>query len=878
MCARIQLKILSELSASEPVSASAVAMVVSCKLNVCRITVASRLFARNDYFPLLRVTTPAEAARERCPDGVYRPRIHYMPVLLNSRSRVRKKGKPRLHSSLEGFRYMLLVLEGRLLELLESRPPCRLAKGLYAYRVEDRQTCLLLDARLEEAARSGDVADLTIADHADRTLLRLRQGERMPATAVDYVVKERVYEGEARTTKEMETRHHYGKATMAIASIFESKERAAALEKLQQIQARAKRIKRQENEWKNGMATLIANLQHKGNAVQHNETNTKLANGLRLHNIEKTLDAAEKLQSSGHLEKLPPIGRVDFLVRHALSNGQQCELAGTTGALVNDCDGQQYFIVGQTIDTTNGGVFVPGLTFQKDSIHTYMAGMCVLVHDAPAFVAGAVFADDHEQPVFLPGQLIIAQDGTAEITSNEIATCAVLQLQGEERRQRVHRVKVQRKKLRREKEKKHKENEHRNASVEAQQKKEDITDNKSKENVISNEEPINKIDFETDKEKIDKQNNVMNMNQKNLLNSEIDSLNTIKDTTFCDHISEEKILINKTKNFPEDVTAVVSSKNDSVQTNLNVNSIEQNKPIELFDSASEITRATVKEKIDARNNNQSESTDQEMVTDTNVSIPSQQQNSQSETIERRTDVEMLSLYEEEIRKGVFLEEHDTHILNLEKQKEKDRQRLFQMEHEKIARVGDDMNEVIDSLELKKRKLLEKLRDIQTETYSVPERSVTYIYPAKANALALEIGLDGRSARAAAKLLLSVTRWASGFSSKFKIREENVPAQPGELDLPSSEEVLEGSDVLSGGLRTALRASMAAAVRVFRSRPRDLEAGMRAAGKELARVINESDRPLLQELTTAVLSRTGQETNAIMSDTISELTKKVCGKF
>lgn len=130
------------------------------------------------------------------------------------------------------------------------------------------------------------------------------------------------------------------------------------------------------------------------------------------------------------------------------------------------------------------------------------------------------------------------------------------------------------------------------------------------------------------------------------------------------------------------------------------------------------------------------------------------------------------------------------------------------ERDRSARAAQNMNDVIESLEMKKSKILEKLRNVQNEIL-LPETDdgVSYIFPAKANALALELGFEGKEAREVAKLLLSLARWANGYTVRYHVHGENVGAGDDEDDL-----------------KGALKAAMAAAVEVFCERPRDLETG------------------------------------------------------
>lgn len=62
--------------------------IINYKLNFCRITLASKLFVRNNYFPLFKVLTPQDATREII-KNTFIPKNHYMPVLLSHKKRDR---------------------------------------------------------------------------------------------------------------------------------------------------------------------------------------------------------------------------------------------------------------------------------------------------------------------------------------------------------------------------------------------------------------------------------------------------------------------------------------------------------------------------------------------------------------------------------------------------------------------------------------------------------------------------------------------------------------------------------------------------------------------------------------------------------------------
>lgn len=411
---------------------------IECRLTFCRITSASRALAKSNYFPLFRIKTPAEAALELAiSTGGFKPRNHYIPVLLCSSSRDLRKRRRKLkrHKRVNGFRYVAIkvdpVKNSRLLDALEKRGPARL-HGRYAYKVDARQTCLVLDAKLEDAARHGDIADVTIADHSDRAIIRLRAGDRFPVdcSEVSSDEEDSMFDGEATTTAEHEKRHHhYGRATMAITHIFELKEKAAAIRELERLELEARRVQRRERQWKEGIAKLLDNI-HSHKHRRHKSVEPKSVEpkpqveeqiDIKMEEVElmKTLDVSSRLNDPENVEKLPLLAEVNALVTHHLMYGTYAELEETTGLLV-EVEGQQKFVVGQTVQVNGGTVFVPGQTFNTESGLLYVPGITVNLDDSPAFVAGAIFANDEGAAVFLPGQTFISPEGKMVLPENGV--------------------------------------------------------------------------------------------------------------------------------------------------------------------------------------------------------------------------------------------------------------------------------------------------------------------------------------------------------------------------------------------------------------------------------------------------------------------------
>lgn len=235
--------------------------------------------------------------------------------------------------------------------------------------------------------------------------------------------------------------------------------------------------------------------------------------------------------------------------------------------------------------------------------------------------------------------------------------------------------------------------------------------------------------------------------------------------------------------------------------------------------------------------------------------------------------ETLKRFNEEILAGIFLQDHKNLInenqidLDRDMMKAKDIKIRLEEEKRKNAVIDEQMKEVIDALEMKKTKLLEKLRNIQNETSVYEDKAVTYIYPAKANAVAIELGFDGQIARNIAKILLGITRWANTFSAKFHVHSENIEI------VSYSSEIDEEFHNCSNSLKSALKASMVAAVEVFKLRPKDLEGGLRAAGRTLAEAVDENGL-IVHEIALTLDNKTISERNVLFSSTLKDLTKKL----
>lgn len=781
---------------------------INYKLNFCRITLASRLFARNNYFPLFKVLTPQDATREII-KNTFTPKNHYMPVLLSNKKRERlsagkrfkdlKSYGKRLHSKIDDFKYMNVIFNfederhKKILDVLKNK---KHVKGSFVYKIEERNTCLVFDGQLEEAVRNGDIADVTISDNADRMIMRLKTGEKISTEAQNFVLEEILFWGEAATTNDTESRHHYGKMIMSIAHIFEMKEKSAALYELEKIKFEAKKKQKVEREWKSGLEPLLENLIRENEANKENESNGsndelhEIENTeykMKIADINKTSNISDRLLSLGQneIEKLPLMKEINRMIKR-IGEGELTQLGDIPGVLVKVGDNER-FLIGQMVQTEKDTIFVPGQTFETTNGVKYLPGITVNLDNSPTFVAGVIMADDSNSPVFLPGQSFITNEGTMRFTKEGERVTPVnmkkLQMTEDEQWERVEKRKLTRDKLEKEKMEKQKA--------------------EGKERKRAKKEKLDRKKAE--KAKQEKQLQLTQSTIDNMLNNLGDQ---VRSNEGLDGFS---------------VTPVVNPDNPDPPT-----------------SKEEVTKMDV-------------------------------DNSEEHFLIQESD--QLKRFNEEILAGIFLQDHK-HLVD-EETIDRDREMMKakilktkqEEERKKNALIADDMKEVIDVLEMKKNKLLEKLRIIQNETSIFEDRAVTYIYPAKANALAVELGFDGQIARNIAKILLGITRWANTFSAKFHVHSENI-------DIVSySSEIDEAFYNCSDNLKTALKASMVAAVEVFKHRPKDLEGGMKAAGKSLSESVEENGL-IIHEIALTLENKTNSERNELFSATLKDLTKKL----
>lgn len=247
-------------------------------MSFCRITGRSRALPKPNYFPLLAPISPADAKRCcRITGKSYGlPTHHYIPVLLAARA-PRAKCKitnvsgelgphhyapeihygNRKHDMLPDYRYIFPVLDGSteaqkaLIDLLLTKQVTE--EKRYVYTVQERRCSLVFSAQMEAAVRDGDVRDVMLAKDSDTVLIKTKQGRNVSMDFKDFTEEIDMYEGEGpnaevlkqREIEELEERKKKRKRAAGLSSmkkIFETKERLAEVEELQEENHRKVRL------------------------------------------------------------------------------------------------------------------------------------------------------------------------------------------------------------------------------------------------------------------------------------------------------------------------------------------------------------------------------------------------------------------------------------------------------------------------------------------------------------------------------------------------------------------------------------------------------------------------------------------------------------
>lgn len=420
-------------------------------LSFCRITLASRIFKRNNYFPLFRVLTPKDARKTLLskPEG---PRERYIPVLMNHKRRENlSKGKrvklavgygKRPHKIDKNFRYVSLKWDNdndkhkRILSSLKSK---RKLKGKFIYGIIEREIGLVVTGQMEDALRDGDICDMMVSNFSDKVIVWTKSGDKVTVGIEDWEGPMQFLEGEGATSKDTEdNKHHYGKVTMGLAQIYEMKEKETDDYVLEGLRLAAKKKAKLAALVKKEMKVVLDNLDYADDFDDEKEmkkTKAKAAGKpvdeekeeqledlisdkstqINVKNMEHTSNVSEKLLEDGihTIERLPKLTEINDIVK-SMSEGKAETVADVSGMCVV-VERNERFLVGQVVNTTNGEVFVPGQTINTDEGPKYMTGITVNIDDNPTLFGGLVMANDFGEAVFLPGQAVITEDGHLQL-------------------------------------------------------------------------------------------------------------------------------------------------------------------------------------------------------------------------------------------------------------------------------------------------------------------------------------------------------------------------------------------------------------------------------------------------------------------------------
>lgn len=391
---------------------------------------------------------------------------HYIPVLMNHKRREKlSKGKrvklavgygKRPHKINEDFRYVSLKWDKdndkhkRILSLLRTK---RKLKGKFIYGIIERDIGLVVTGQMEDALRDGDICDVMVSNFSDKVIIRLKNGDKATVGIEDWEGPMQFLEGEGATSKDIEDQHHYGKATMRLAQVYEMKEKEVDDDELERLRITAKKkakldadraIKKEmkivldnldyaddfddeyEKEMKKKIKKAKAKAAGKEEVGEEEEKKEQLedlltdeSTQMNVKNMEHTTNASEKLLEDGiqAVKRLPKVTEINDIVK-GMGEGKAETVADVSGICVV-VEENERFLVGQIVNTAEGEVFVPGQTINTDEGPKYMPGITVNIDDSPTLFGGLVMANDFGEAVFLPGQAVITEDGQLQLGSED---------------------------------------------------------------------------------------------------------------------------------------------------------------------------------------------------------------------------------------------------------------------------------------------------------------------------------------------------------------------------------------------------------------------------------------------------------------------------
>lgn len=424
-------------------------MPINVKISLCKITRASKLFQRNYYLPLLKPLSPKDALRKKIITGqnVLGSRIeHYIPVLKphdekEAEKRRRGKGVPVVKKRIrkkESERYVEPFFDenmeghGRLQSIINKKPKGRKQQH-YIYEVPDKNCILVIDSQMEKALKDKDIIDITMAQRSERIVVKLNNGHRitMPLAPFDSHVP--LYRGSGWTKEFIEQEHHHGRETMSIAKLFEAKESGIEdweLEMMRLANKRKKKHKGEDNvDWKQMLQTCVEDMdwdKFEEDTKQIVEEKEEVVEEedipMAVNDMEKTTNVAEKLKAGGMevLEQLPEMKEIPEIIKN-LESGVMDELQNVSGVrLTLSSNQKERFVTGQMVKHDEDEVFVPGQTLIKeDGTADYTPGITILLENEPTLIPGLVMGEEESPAMFLPGESTITEEGQLKFEATE---------------------------------------------------------------------------------------------------------------------------------------------------------------------------------------------------------------------------------------------------------------------------------------------------------------------------------------------------------------------------------------------------------------------------------------------------------------------------
>lgn len=424
-------------------------MPLNVKISLCKITRASKLFQRNYYLPLLKPLSPKDALRRKIITGenVLGSRIeHYIPVLKPhdekaAEKRRRGKGavvvKKRVKRK-EGERYVEPFFDDNmenhgLLQNILRRKSTSKKDQRYIYEIPDKKCVLVVTSQMEKALKDKDIIDIIIAQRSEKIVAKLSNGLRITLPIAPFNEHVPFYRGSGWTREMIEQEHHHGKETMSIAKLFEAKESGVEDWELEMMRLANKRKKKHKGEdsvdWKQMLQGCLEGMdwdkfedETKQIVEEQEEVVEEEDIPMEVNNMEKTTHVAEKLKEGGPevLEQLPVMKEIPEVIKN-LESGVMDELQNVSGVrLTLPSSGQGRFITGQMVKTDENEVFVPGQTIiSEDGSADYTPGITIYMDNEPTLIPGLVMGEEESSALFLPGESTITEEGQLKFEATE---------------------------------------------------------------------------------------------------------------------------------------------------------------------------------------------------------------------------------------------------------------------------------------------------------------------------------------------------------------------------------------------------------------------------------------------------------------------------